>query len=374
MKDGSLPNDTFRYDLPRIGTSDCGDTISIHSASMDESEEGFSSDEEFSPSEFNDDDISSVSETPATVGQGHKVTIESSVRLAVARGKAPLLDYFKPCSREEYFATLARDRETLNEQKEEWKAKENAEKRKKKLHQMEVSKLRQRRHREKKKQQGIDNGSRSPGGTKRKIKDVEFVDDGLTKIQKRNVAEDTRPARMLGRKIRDKNRKPQGRKEKNAPQPAKYHNWFSPISWAMIDDAAKAAGWRMSASKIVKNAKARNPRIFEKLTRETVKGWIDRTGEKPRWSDATQRRIELGNAPGHPNGGARGIFVSKVFCQRAALTFPFAGSIPDCRREDQAAINYTTSIWCPLVSHHYPGHHGSNNHSRGTGNHATQVL
>jgi hypothetical protein len=104
----------------------------------------------------------------------------------------------------------------------------------------------------------------------------------VTKKRKINLAEETRPARTLQRKIKDKTRKKQGHKQKGELRQAKHHNWFTPVCWTMIEQAAKAAGWQMSPTQIVQIAKARNPEIFEKLTRETVKGWIDRSGPQPR--------------------------------------------------------------------------------------------
>jgi hypothetical protein len=78
----------------------------------------------------------------------------------------------------------------------------------------------------------------------------------------------------------------------------------------MITEAARIVGPDMSPTRIVKMCQAREPEIFRGLRRETVKGWIDRSGDRPRWSDAVLRRAEIGNAPGHANGGRRGILVS----------------------------------------------------------------
>jgi hypothetical protein len=71
----------------------------------------------------------------------------------------------------------------------------------------------------------------------------------------------------------------------------------------------------MSPSKIVQIAKSRAPEVFAGLTRETVRDWIDRTGDRPRWSDGVLRRIESGNDPAYNSGGQRGIlvrFLSKI--------------------------------------------------------------
>ena len=140
----------------------------------------------------------------------------------------------------------------------------------------------------------------------------DWVDDGLTKKACVELPEDTRPVRMLRKKFKDKTRKPQGRKKKHTDRPAQYHNWFTPVCWRMIKQACQIAGWRMSPTEIVKRCKQRNQEVFKGLTRETVRLWIDRTGDKPRWSDETLKCIQAGNVPGHHNGGCKGVFVSRL--------------------------------------------------------------
>jgi hypothetical protein len=130
-------------------------------------------------------------------------------------------------------------------------------------------------------QHDIANGLRSPGGTKRKMKIVELKDDGSTRKWPKILIKETCPACMLEKRSKQKSRKPQGCKLKHECHPAKYHNWFTPVSWAIIEQATKAAGWHMSATESVSIAKAQNLEIFQDLTRETVKGWIDRTSKKP---------------------------------------------------------------------------------------------
>src|SRR5438045_37166 len=78
----------------------------------------------------------------------------------------------------------------------------------------------------------------------------------------------------------------------------------------------------MSPSTIVQIAKNRAPVTFAGLTIETVRGWIDRTGDRPRWSDAVLRRAEQGNVVGHSKGGQRGILVSSscIVIQKLLLT------------------------------------------------------
>ena len=235
---------------------------------------------------------------------------------------APLLAFFQPCSRDEYNANLARDRESFRDERESKLRKEKAVGEQKLFRKREKATLRQRRLRDRKREKEIFAGIRSPGGTKRKTIPLELTDLGISKKRRMDIAEETRPAHLLKKKIKDKNRKPQGRKQKHEQRRVKYHNWFTPAYWRMIEQAGKAAGSKMSATRIVKIAKARNPEIFENLLRETIRDWIDKSGERPRWSDATLRRVEAGNAPGHANGGRRGVFVSSSFLINGALTKP----------------------------------------------------
>jgi hypothetical protein len=69
----------------------------------------------------------------------------------------------------------------------------------------------------------------------------------------------------------------------------------------------------MSASEIANGLKKRNPDTFGKLNRNTIEGWIDRSGAKPKWKEAVLRRVEDGNSPGHNKGGQRGILVRTMY-------------------------------------------------------------
>jgi hypothetical protein len=80
---------------------------------------------------------------------------------------------------------------------------------------------------------------------------ADSVDPSLKKI-KGNIAELTRHERRTKDKIHQKNRNPKGRKQKpeNAPRPAKYHDWLTPLCWTHIVIVAKKVGWKMGASDI----------------------------------------------------------------------------------------------------------------------------
>ena len=101
------------------------------------------------------------------------------------------------------------------------------------------------------------------------------VTNSTTKKFKANVAELTRLARQLNEKLRAKNRKPQGRKRKHEPHPAKYHNWLTPFCWKDIILVMKQVGWQMSASEIANGLKKQDPDTFGKINHNTIEGWID---------------------------------------------------------------------------------------------------
>ena len=69
----------------------------------------------------------------------------------------------------------------------------------------------------------------------------------------------------------------------------------------------------MSASEIANGLKKRNPNTFGKINRNTIEGWIDRSGAKPKWKDSVLRRVDDGNSPGHDKGGQQGILVSTIY-------------------------------------------------------------
>ena len=143
------------------------------------------------------------------------------------------------------------------------------------------------------------------------------VDPSLKKI-KGNIPELTRHERHTKDKIHNKNRKPQGRKWKpeNSPRSAKYHDWLTPLCWTHIVIVAKQVGWKMGASDIANGLKKRDPVTFEKISRNMIDGWIDRSNGKPWWKESVLRRVQSGDGPGHDKGGSQGILV----CSKIHLT------------------------------------------------------
>jgi hypothetical protein len=65
----------------------------------------------------------------------------------------------------------------------------------------------------------------------------------------------------------------------------------------------------MSATRIVKICQAWQLELFADLMWETVKGWIDRSGKRPKWHEETLCQAEAGNEPGHAMGEPQGVLV-----------------------------------------------------------------
>ena len=101
-----------------------------------------------------------------------------------------------------------------------------------------------------------------------------------------SVAALSRPGKLVKERYKEKTRKPQGRKAIRPSKATRYHNWFSPFLFKQIDDARRRSGGpRWSTTAIVYDLKRKDITSFARLNRTTVDGWIDRSGEKPRWSD-----------------------------------------------------------------------------------------
>jgi hypothetical protein len=142
------------------------------------------------------------------------------------------------------------------------------------------------------------------------LEDTVDTSDPSLKTIKGSIPELTRPARDLKAKLHAQNRKPQGRKQKNEPRAAKYHNWLTPFCWTHIVIIANHVGWQMNATDMANGLRRRDPVTFAKINRNTIEGWIERPkGGRPRWKESVLHRIENGNSPGHNKGGSKGILV-----------------------------------------------------------------
>ncbi|RXW18423.1 hypothetical protein EST38_g7441 [Candolleomyces aberdarensis] len=252
-----------------------------------------------------------------------KVCKESSIRRALSiaenaenENELPgLLKWMKKATATEHDLQVARDHENLKATQEDRELQETLAKITKEEQKREGAKIRKQNERARKKEDEIAHGLRSPGGTKRKIKQMELTDttESSKRFKENSVAELSRPTRAIQARIIAQRRYPQGRKKKNEARPATYHNWFTPFIWAQIEQAVKRAGWRMSATSIVREAQKADPEVFKGLRHSTVEGWIDRSGDRPRWKASVLQRLQRGNLTGHNKGGRQGILV------RAAL-------------------------------------------------------
>ena len=124
------------------------------------------------------------------------------------------------------------------------------------------------------------------------------------------VAVLSRPARLFKKECKEQTRKPQGRKTIRPSKATVYHNWFTPFLFKQIDDARRRSGGpRWSTTAIVNDLKQKDLTTFGCLNRTTVDCWIDRSGEKPRWSDNALEHIRQGNNVTNANAGRKGVLV-----------------------------------------------------------------
>jgi hypothetical protein len=92
-------------------------------------------------------------------------------------------------------------------------------------------------------------------------------------------------------------------------------------------------GLDLNVTALLKVLWQRNFEIFEHLSHTTVHGWINRSGDKARWSDKTLARAEAENFQGHLNGGRRGILVRGTISTGGILALiRFSVSVSRCCR------------------------------------------
>jgi len=65
----------------------------------------------------------------------------------------------------------------------------------------------------------------------------------------------------------------------------------------------------MSTSTIKQVLAVKNPKLFGHISHNTIDGWIDRSGPRPKWPDSALHMAENGNRPGG-QGGRTGVLVS----------------------------------------------------------------
>lgn len=123
------------------------------------------------------------------------------------------------------------------------------------------------------------------------------------------VAEGSRPAREIRKKIKVETRKPAGRKKTKADRSATNVNWMTPFSWSSIKLAQAKVGWGLTD--IIRELHHINYDFFQYLKPQTVKGWIETVGGFSQWKPSVLARASKGNIPGHNKGGRRGVLVGK---------------------------------------------------------------
>ena len=129
-------------------------------------------------------------------------------------------------------------------------------------------------------------------------------------MSRSTVAESSRPAREITRKVKAKARGPSGRPKKNETRSAKYVNWTTPFSWSAILAAREKVGWGLMD--IIRELHRRNYDFFQYLNKSTLGGWIEDAGGFKQWKPSVlARAVKNGNTPGHNKGGRRGILVRK---------------------------------------------------------------
>ncbi|KAK7059424.1 hypothetical protein R3P38DRAFT_2758863 [Favolaschia claudopus] len=140
----------------------------------------------------------------------------------------------------------------------------------------------------------------NPGGKKKKKQKMMNLEYRETTSQS-EVAEASRPAREVAGKIKEKTRKPAGRKKKHGDRRATYVNWMSPFSWSAIMAAQRKVG--SGYTDIVRELQKSNYDFFQYLTPQTVSGWVEKVGGFSRWKPSVLERANHGNTPGHNKGG-----------------------------------------------------------------------
>lgn len=114
-----------------------------------------------------------------------------------------------------------------------------------------------------------------------------------------NVSEASRPKRSLRKDQRQKREagsvsRPRTVEYKEALQT----NWMSPLLWVHIKQAANNSLPQMSPTEICRELRKVDPVLFAGLHTQTLRRWIDSSGEQAVWSKRTLERVATGYSPG----------------------------------------------------------------------------
>ncbi|KAK7047057.1 hypothetical protein R3P38DRAFT_3423853 [Favolaschia claudopus] len=196
--------------------------------------------------------------------------------------------------KEDVFAAEADER---RDKAEERAIRERREKRAQEKRRKDGQNERQHRCREKKR---LAREQLNGGGKKRKV-DLRYRETA----SRHEIAEASRPAREITKRIKEKTRHPAGRKKRTGERRATYINWMTPFAWSSITAAQRKVGW--GATDIARELQRVNHDFFQHLTPSTVRGWIENVGGFNQWKPSVLARADTGNIPGHNKGGPRGI-------------------------------------------------------------------
>ncbi|KAJ3739019.1 hypothetical protein DFH05DRAFT_1595453 [Lentinula detonsa] len=180
-------------------------------------------------------------------------------------------DFLVPMTKEELTAATKHEFEILAVRTEKREEKANKEEHEKKLQKREMGRIRQQKFRDRRQTQRIESGWTDQRGKKRKLR--VYDDDN----EENDLAEASRPHRLLKQDIRDqkRNEHTHGRKPTKIQKPAQRMNWFQPLIWAQIELAVKKSGKPWKPVNIMTIAKQSNPTLFKTLTSQVVGQWID---------------------------------------------------------------------------------------------------
>jgi hypothetical protein len=156
-------------------------------------------------------------------------------------------------------------------------------------------------------------------------------------VSRSEVADASRPAREIKKKVKAENRKPAGCKQKHATRSAKYVNWTTPFAWSAIMAAQAKLGW--GCANILWELQHGNYDFFQHLAVTTIMGWIETVGGFRQWKPSVLAYTLTGNVPGHNKGGWYGILVKIIqFLFRTSVELN-TGTLPgDCKRDHLAAL------------------------------------
>jgi hypothetical protein len=109
-----------------------------------------------------------------------------------------------------------------------------------------------------------------------------------------------------------------GRPRKVEDQRAKRVNWFQPVIWSGIEEAAKRAGKPWNCAEIVRQAKIINPQVYKTLTRQVLARWVDKDRGSA-WKTTILAQVANGNSPGGESTRFGILVMSKISARKFLL-------------------------------------------------------